>query len=210
MEFNANHLYHVYNHGNNREPLFFNSGNYLYFLEKVNRHVKPFCHILAWCLMPNHFHFLIGTDSRSIAMRRVGNVEMSELSNGFRILESSYTKGVNRQQNRSGSLFRQHTKAKCLTDEAFDFLAEPSALAPDFFNPYPLVCFHYIHQNPERAGLVVNGTDWEYSSLRDYLGLRGGKLCNFDLARRWVGAPLDNMGRVHPVDLEEEKITRLY
>ncbi|MBL7796358.1 MAG: transposase [Saprospiraceae bacterium] len=210
MEFIPNHLYHIYNHGNNREPIFFAEENYRYFLGKVRLHVKPYCHILAWCLMPNHFHFLIGTDARSTPKRRIGNIEMSELSNGFRILESSYTKGVNRQQGRSGSLFRQHTKAKCLTEEAFDFESDPALLAPDFLNMYPLVCFHYIHQNPEKAGLVTHDTDWEYSSLRDYLGLRNGTLCNYDLAFRWVGVPTGDLADMHPVKLEEEKVAGLF
>jgi REP element-mobilizing transposase RayT len=210
MDFIANHLYHVYNQGNNRQPLFFNRGNYLYFLEKVHRHVTPCCHIMAWCLMPNHFHFLIGTDERSVSKRRVGKVELTELSNGFRVLESSYAKGVNRQQQRSGSLFRQHTKAKCLTEEAFDFATEFTALAPDFFNLYPLVCFHYIHQNPGKSGLGTTDVEWEFSSLRDYWGLRKGKLCNFDLARRWVGVSIDELSKQHPVGLEESKIAFLF
>jgi len=210
MEFIPNHLYHIYNHGNNREPIFFTEENYHYFLGKVRLHIKPLCHILGWCLMPNHFHFLIGTDLRSTAKKRVGSIEMSELSNGFRILESSYTKGVNRQQERSGSLFRQHTKAKCLTEESFDFETDPALLAPDFLNMYPLVCFHYFHQNPEKAGLVANGTDWEYSSLRDYLGLRNGTLCNFDLAFRWLGVSVGDLAGMHPVKLDEKKVAGLF
>lgn len=187
MQFSSNHLYHIYNQGNNRQQIFFNSENYLYFLRKVNTLVAPVCNILAWCLMPNHFHFLVGTSPYSVEKIKVGNLYLSRLSNGFRILESSYAKGINAQYNWSGSIFRQRTKAKCLTEEAFDYEEDSLLFAPDFFNPYPLTCFHYIHQNAWEAGLVKNPQDWVFSSLRDYLGIRTGNLCHYDLCKRWVG-----------------------
>ncbi|MFW6226795.1 MAG: hypothetical protein ACOC31_01700 [Bacteroidota bacterium] len=81
-------------------------------------------------------------------------------------------------------MFRQKTKAECLN--------RPNGVAPNFFktsvgaqisieNPikqYPQNCFNYIHQNPVKARLVSRETDWEYSSARDYAGLRNGSLVN--------------------------------
>jgi putative transposase len=52
-------IYHVYNRGNNKEPIFFKSDNYSYFLSNINRYVIPHCDLLAYCLMPNHFHLLV-------------------------------------------------------------------------------------------------------------------------------------------------------
>lgn len=52
-------LYHIYNQGNNRQKIFFSRDNYLYFLEKVNKLLLPYVDVIAWCLMPNHFHFLV-------------------------------------------------------------------------------------------------------------------------------------------------------
>ena len=201
MKFTSKHLYHIYNQGNNRQRIFFNRENYLYFLRKVNEHISPVCEILAWCLMPNHFHFLVGTFPYSVEMVRVGNRELTRLSNGFRIMESSYTRGINQQNNWSGSLFRQRTQAKCLTEEAYDYDDPAQQMAPDFLNLYPPTCFHYIHQNPWKAGLVQKPQDWEFSSLRDYSGLRQGKLCNYDLCRRWVG--------IEPLDLDMTGLTPL-
>jgi putative transposase len=54
-----NHIYHIYNQINNRQKIFFNRENYLYFLKKVKQHPLPYADILAWCLMPNHFHLLV-------------------------------------------------------------------------------------------------------------------------------------------------------
>lgn len=55
--------YHVLNRGNNRENVFLVDGNYRFFLEKWRKYVLPYLEILAYCLMPNHFHFLIKVKS---------------------------------------------------------------------------------------------------------------------------------------------------
>ena len=59
MQFVTGHLYHLYNQGNNRQKIFHNRDNYLFFLRKIHKHVLPFADILAWCLMPNHFHLMV-------------------------------------------------------------------------------------------------------------------------------------------------------
>ncbi len=50
-------------------------------------------------------------------------------------------------------------------------------------------CFHYIHQNPLKAGLVNTLEDWEYSSYKDYAGLRDGTFCNKELAYSIIDLP---------------------
>ena len=59
MEFEQGHLYHVYNRGNNSQKVFFTIANYLFFLKKIKTNILPYADILAWCLMPNHFHLMI-------------------------------------------------------------------------------------------------------------------------------------------------------
>ncbi|MDA3905864.1 MAG: hypothetical protein PF484_07300, partial [Bacteroidales bacterium] len=59
MQFDEGYIYHIYNQGNNRQRIFLNRENYLFFLKKVKNYVLPYADILAWCLMPNHFHFLV-------------------------------------------------------------------------------------------------------------------------------------------------------
>lgn len=59
MQFDFGHLYHIYNQGNNRHKIFLERENYLFFLRKIHKHVLPFADILAWCLMPNHFHLMV-------------------------------------------------------------------------------------------------------------------------------------------------------
>jgi len=59
MNFSIGGLYHIYNQGNNRQPIFFSKENYEFFLRKVRVHILPYADMLAWCLMPNHFHLMV-------------------------------------------------------------------------------------------------------------------------------------------------------
>ena len=59
MQYESNKLYHLYNQGNNKQQLFFSDDNYAYFLRAYEKLVSPYCDTLAYCLMPNHFHFMI-------------------------------------------------------------------------------------------------------------------------------------------------------
>lgn len=159
------YIYHVFNRGNNRQPIFFRPENYDYFLKNVNRHLNPVCDILAWCLMPNHFHLLIHANQQSTPIIKDGSFERQQFSQGIKQLLSSYTKATNKQEGRTGSLFQQKTKA---------FYTEK--------NYHAQTTFHYIHQNPIKAGLVKKMEDWPYSSFKDYLDHRES-ICNKELAR---------------------------
>lgn len=167
MEFFENELYHIYNRGNNKQQIFFNPGNYLFFLTKIRKFICPYCDILAYCLMPNHFHLLVNADSRTTGIKLIGGKECNVLSEGIKTLLSSYSQSINKQNSSTGSLFQQNTKAKHI---------------PTTSNLYDLLCFHYIHQNPMKANLVEKMEHWEYSSFKDYCSLRNGTLCNKDLA----------------------------
>ena len=207
MQFEEGYIYHIFNQGNNRQRIFFNRGNYLYFLRKVRVHLLPFVDILAYCLMPNHFHFMVfvkkveveekyisgATFSRALNMASVTDPDKKiTLNHSVGILLASYTRAINNQQKNTGSLFRKRTKAECVNC--------PSGLEPSFImqngttvidpqdpdRQYPQVCFNYIHHNPVKAGLVKKETDWEFSSARDYAGLRNGSLVNKKVAGEYL------------------------
>ncbi len=117
--------------------------------------------------MPNHFHFLIHSDERTIATRIVQSNNRNVLSDGIRLLLSSYAQAINRQNRSVGSLFQQNTKARPIVKGSRN---------------YDLTVFNYIHQNAFKANLVERMEDWEYSSFPDYCGMRNGTLCNKELA----------------------------
>jgi putative transposase len=86
----------------------------------------------------------------------------------------SYTRAINIQEKRSGSLFRERTKAIWLgsiESEKLKFQShnkvKPTAI-PDSNKEYLHSCFKYIHENPVKAGLVQKNAEWEFSSARDF------------------------------------------
>ena len=166
MEFLPKSLYHIYSRGNNQQQIFFSKSNYLFFLDKVKKYIIPHSDLLCYCLMPNHFHFLVCTNEL---------VDTAAFSNSIRIMLSSYSRAINIQVERTGSLFQQNCKAKeiALFDQQINSYN---------YSDYLLVCFNYIHQNPIKAGLVSSLEDWEFSSYKDYIGLRYDTLCNQPLA----------------------------
>jgi len=99
--------------------------------------------------MPTHFHFLVyvKTDQVELLKKKVG------------LLLSSYTKAINVRYGRHGSLFQEHTKSKRVDKDR-----------------YLLKLVTYIHQNPIRAEIAKHLEDWEFSSYRDYSGMRNGTL----------------------------------
>ena len=52
-------IYHIYNRDNNGEIIFIEERNYAYFMQLYEKYISPFADTFAYCLMPNHFHFLI-------------------------------------------------------------------------------------------------------------------------------------------------------
>jgi len=70
MTFETGDLYHIYNQGNDRVRIFFLRENYLFFLNKIKQHVLPHADIIAWCLMPNHFHLMVYLHSLNIEISK--------------------------------------------------------------------------------------------------------------------------------------------
>lgn len=143
----------------------------------IRENILAHSEIISWCLMPNHFHLMVYTDERVLKIQKQGGLQIDVLTNGIRKLLSGYARIYNSRHNISGSLFRQKTKHKCLSDFNIKY--------QDNLQDYYFNCFHYLHQNPFVAALVKRMEDWKYSSFRDYAGLRKGTLCNKFLAAKF-------------------------
>jgi putative transposase len=193
MDFKTGHFYHIYNRGNNSQKVFFNRENYLFFLRKVKKHISPFASIISWCLMPNHFHFVVfvfhdevEVESDNLIEQNIKTIKTQTLNQSLGVLLSSYTRAIQKQEKITGSLFQKRTKAKLIFDE---IKIEPSYWNTAFGTQinifegksYLETCIVYIHQNPVYSGLVKSAEDWEFSSLRDFVGLRDGKLLDYDI-----------------------------
>jgi putative transposase len=167
MDFLEGNIYHIYNRGNSKKRIFFNRKNYEFFLEKVRKYIMPNCDILSYALMPNHFHFLVHANEITETPLKKGIIITNPLSEGLRLLLSSYAKAINKQQGKTGNLFQQNTKFKCVSLKHTD---------------YSYVCFNYIHQNPLRSGLVRKLENWPYSSFQEYVTQPRPAFCNRQLA----------------------------
>ena len=157
IKFYAGEYYHVYNQGNNRQNIFFERENYLFFLRRVRKYLPPNGTIVvAYCLMPTHYHLMVGVKQTSEVSE---TSEVLGVSTGMMKLSVSYTKAINKRYQRSGVLFRGPFQAVHVDR-----------------NEYLLHLSRYIHLNPVTAGLVERPEDWEFSSYREYIGLRDGTL----------------------------------
>jgi putative transposase len=145
--------YHVTCRGNEQREIFRNPDDRKGFLRLLSRSLNTFeVQLLAYALMPNHFHLLVCTPQ--------GN--LSEFMRHFNI---SYTAAFNRKYHRSGHLYQGRYKA-FLIDE----------------DNYLLAVSRYIHLNPLRMkSQKPVGERWqdlimdESTSFPGYLRLKDRK-----------------------------------
>jgi putative transposase len=163
MQMYPGEILHIYNRGNNKQRIFFSPANYELFKTKMRDILLPVADVMAYCLMPNHFHVMVRTTEKSIEEVKIGSLVSNKLRNAIRIIQSSYAQAINKENNFSGSLFQQKTKYKALD----------SVL-------HQIVCFHYLHQNPLKAALVKRLEDWRFSSFQEY-AKGNSDLCNIEM-----------------------------
>ena len=135
--------YHIYNRGNNGEKLFYIPENYLLFMNLYEHYLGPYVETFAFCLMPNHFHFLIRVKCDNEVDR------FESISNQFRKMFIKYALFINRQENRTGSLF-----SKCFKRIEVDNLEYLKRLVA------------YIHLNPLKHGIDYDFQNYKFSSYK--------------------------------------------
>ncbi len=183
QKFEENEKYHVYNRSINKTVLFKNDSNFSFFLTKWKQLITPFFHHGAYCLMPDHFHFLIWLKpidnkvlkqiqkQETLASQKYLNDQIdfnTFLEDQFKRLFSSYALTYNKLENRKGSLFQKRFKRIAIQDDnrLFYILA-------------------YIHHNPIHHGYASNFTDWKYSSFRSFLKEKSSSLISRNEVFSW-------------------------
>lgn len=156
--------YHCTNQAVGKELLFRERDNYLYFLALYNKYIAPVTETYAYCLMPNHFHFLfkIKSEEELLAYHRklkpqalIDEENFSYdrfLSRQFSNFFNAYSKAYNKCYKRRGSLFVNRFRRTVVDTESY------------FLN-----ALRYIHQNPIRHGFTTDLLEWEYTSYHAYL-----------------------------------------
>ena len=163
MKHPAGHCYHVYNRGCNRQDIFANEGNYVFLLRRGKSYLKDArVSVIAYCLMPNHYHFLLRSEEDEAIPRFIQR------------LFNSYTQAFNKQQGRSGTLFEGRAKS-VLVDR----------------DEYAVHLCRYIHLNPVRAGLVRHPEEWPYSNYLEWVERRQGTLMDRAFVRQYFPCAAD-------------------
>jgi REP element-mobilizing transposase RayT len=136
--------YHIYNRGVSKSILFREPTNYLFVLEKLQKYsLENQVAVIAYCLMPNHYHLLLRQDGEKPA----GNVPQS--------IFNSYSKAYNLKYGHSGTLFEGRFRAKPIRSTS-----------------HLLHLCRYIHGNPVKDRLVADPADWQWSNYLEWIGER--------------------------------------
>ncbi len=175
-------IYHIYNRAVGKENIFSKQENYVYFLQKWKT-LLPYLDVYAYCLMPNHFHFLVRVKPLDEALRQHAHKQMTRKSesllNGilsysdyledqFKRLFSSYALAYNKQEGRNGTLFQKRFKRV--------------AVSEGYKQQYLLA---YIHHNPLHHRFCKSYEEWRYSSWKAYIQLHKPSLLNRVAVLAW-------------------------
>ncbi|WP_258098725.1 hypothetical protein [Marinoscillum pacificum] len=178
-------FYHIYNRGINKSQVFFEDKNYHFFLEKYAGYVYPWVKTYAYCLLGNHYHFLIQVrEEHELSISENSDKSCSwHVSNAFSSFLQSYTRAMNKVYGRSGSLFESPFKRITVTDESYF-----SRLVS------------YIHQNPQKHGIVEDFKDNPYSSYWSHLFTSKKSILERDYVLDWFGGD-QSYRKFHKTDL---------
>lgn len=152
IPFLPNKIYHIYHRGINGEDIFKEEKNYQYFLTKFAQYVNPIASIYAYCLLRNHFHFLLQFKDIEDLPKQENKPIDKFLSQQFSNFLNGYAQSINKAYNRHGKLYSGSLKRKLVENE-----------------PYFLRLLAYIHLNPVNHGFCATPDDYKYSSFWAYL-----------------------------------------
>ncbi len=133
-------IYHVIMRGVNRQIIFKNKEDRIIFLEKMDKfRENDEYKVFAYCLMDNHIHLLLQELN-------------APLSNSIKRICSSYVRWYNNKYERIGHLFQERFRSEVVDNEG-----------------YFLTVLRYIHQNPIKAHMVTDVSEYPWSSYNEYL-----------------------------------------
>ncbi|MEZ4864825.1 MAG: transposase [Caldilineaceae bacterium] len=148
VQFVQGHYYHLYNRGAGQQSIFRRDEDYVRLLWLI-KEVAIECQIaiIAYCLLPNHYHWLVRQDGVITPQKVVGRIF------------GSYSQSFNLSYQRSGTLFEGPFEAKHVGNDRY---------------LRALCC--YIHANPVYHGIADAPALWPYSNYLDWIGKRNGEL----------------------------------
>ncbi len=134
-------FHHVMNRGIRGEYIFPGDGDKQTFLDILSEKAKLLgMHLIGYCVLNNHYHILLENSSG----------RMSAL---LKVVNGSYGIYYRRKHGGKGYVFQNRYKSTLIQDDSYLRLA-----------------ILYLLQNPVRAGLALNCSEYPWSSAGDYLG----------------------------------------
>lgn len=134
-------IYHIIMRGINRQSIFEDEEDRRKLIEKLVRFKEMNSYkLFAYCLMDNHIHILLQEQSEPIGV-------------AIKRISSSYVLWFNKKYERCGHLFQERFKSEIVGNDV-----------------YFLTVLRYIHQNPIKARIVEDVSEYEWSSYGDYMG----------------------------------------
>ena len=138
--------YHVYNHARGNDNLFDSQNDYRLFLNLISKYIDDVAEIYSFCLMPNHFHFLVQIKELVLPQKFSDKNESDFISHQWGNVQNSYSKKKNYRTGNRGGLFCQSIKRNLITAEE-----------------YLQMCIVYIHNNPIKHGFCSSPEKWTFS-----------------------------------------------
>lgn len=132
---------HIMVQGLNKEYIFNEEKDIEKYLGLISENIGKFnLEIIAYCIMNNHVHLLTFSE------------DTSEVTKFMQKINTKYAMNYNKCHNRCGYVFRNRYKAEEIYTRA-----------------HLLSCINYIHNNPVKAGMCKEKSEYKYSSYNDYL-----------------------------------------
>lgn len=161
VAFLPNQYYHIYNRGAHRIDIFRNDADYTFLLKLVKEQAeKCAISVIAYCLMHNHYHFLLHQN---------GEIQISKF---MQAVFNVYSKAFNSKYQLSGTLFEGPFRA--IHIDRIEYLLH--------------LC-RYIHRNPLEASIVLLPEQWHYSNYLEFVGQREGALVDKEFVKNNFGSP---------------------
>ncbi len=179
-------FYHIYNKGVGSLNIFRTNDNYLHFLNLYDAYINPVANTFAWCLMPNHFHFLVRIkDEDEIGYLNPDNKTAKDADKKWQTffpdknyeehkitdlkkpvpyrlfghLFDAYAKAYNKSCKRNGNLFEKSFNRKLVDNER-----------------YMKELVRYINNNPVKHGFVEHTIEYPWTSYLSVLSDKVTKL----------------------------------
>ncbi len=151
-KYSHGNFYHVFNRASGKQLLFKEVQNYYYFLNRFHYHLSDYVTLHVWCLIPNHFHFLIQIKEEEDMRPIHKNADLHKIiTNKFKNFFLSYSMSFKLMFEQSSNVFSQKYKHVRLYKE--DDLRQ---------------VLMYLHRNPKHHNIG----DWQnfrWSSYKEIL-----------------------------------------